>query len=104
MRTDEQNVSRVLAAIDERPATIRSVALRAGLPRRRVEEAIEAIRKAGAAPVCSGPEGVWIARSVREYEGNVDARRRRALGQLVTVRGERRLLRRLATPGQATIW
>ena len=104
MRTDEQNVSRVLAAIDERPATIRSVALRAGLPRRRVEEAIEAIRKAGAAPVCSGPEGVWIARSVREYEENVDARRRRALGQLVTVRGERRLLRRLATPGQATIW
>lgn len=104
MRADRDNTARVIAAIDERPATLPTIALRAGLPRRRVEEAIEAIRKGGLAPICSGPEGVWIARSVEEYEANVDARRRRAVMQLLTVRGERRLVRRLATPGQATLW
>lgn len=104
MRIDPDNTARVLAVLDAHPATLRSVGLRADLPRRRVEEAIEAIRKGGFAPVCSGPDGVWIARSVAEYEANVEARRRRALGQLLTVRGERRLVRRLATPGQARLW
>ena len=57
------------------------------------------------APVCSGSgprRGVWLARSVAEYERNVEARPRRALRQLVNVRGERRLLRRLQQP--ATLW
>ncbi len=102
MRADAGNTARVLAALDAHPATLRSVALRAGLPRRRVEEAIEAIRKAGTIPVCSDSRGVWIAQSVAEYAANVEARRRRALVQLVTVRGERRLLRRLAQP--MTLW
>ncbi len=102
MRTDRDNVSAVLAALDAQPATLRSVALRAGLPRRRVEEAIEAIRRDGIALVCSGPEGVWLARSVSEAAENIEARRRRAITQLQTVRGERRLLRRLAEP--LTLW
>lgn len=104
MRSDPDNTGRVLSVLDGQPATLRSVALRAGLPRRRVEEAIEAIRKAGLVAVCSGPEGVWLARSLSEYEANIRKRRERAIGQLVTVRGERRLLRRLATPGQARLW
>ena len=90
MRADADNVADVLAAIDSRPATLRSIALRTGLPRRRVEEAIESIRKRGLAPVCSGPDGVWLARDVASYAANVDARRR--------------LVRRLSTPGQVSLW
>lgn len=104
MRADPENTTRVLAVLDAHPAKLHSVALRSGLPRRRVEEAIEAIRKGGLAPVCSGPEGVWIARDVREYEANVDARRRRFITQALTVRAERRLLRRLLAPGQGRLW
>lgn len=102
MRADPGNTARVLAALDAQPATIGSVALRAGLPRRRVEEAIEAIRRDGIALVCSGPEGVWLARSTAEAEANIEARRRRVVSQTLTLRGERRLLRRLAQP--MTLW
>lgn len=102
MRRDPSNTARVIEALDAEPQTLADVARRAGLPRRRVEEAIEAIRTDGIALVCSGPDGVWLARSLEEATDNIEARRRRALRQLVTVRGERRLLRRLERP--MTLW
>lgn len=108
MRADPENVARVLAVLERWPQHIGRVGVRAGLPRRRVEEAIEAIRREGQALVCSGPEGVWLARSTQEAEANVERRRRRAITQLLTLRGERRLLRRLlrrlAMPGQGRLW
>lgn len=103
MRADRDNTARVLSALDAQPATLRSLAIRTGLPRRRVEEAIEAIRKAGLVAVCSGPEGVWLARSVSEAAENIEARRRRAITQLQTVRAERKLVRRLNAPSP-TLW
>lgn len=80
------------------PVTIRGLAWEIGVDTRHVQAAIQHIRTIGAAPVCSGAEGYWLAGSVSEYEANVSGRRRRALTQLVTVRGERALLRRLAAP------
>lgn len=103
MRRSGDNAARVIASLDAEPQTLATVARRAGLPRRRVEEAIEAIRRDGIALVCSGPDGVWLAGSLDEAQANVEARRRRAITQLLTVRGERRLLRRLATP-TGTLW
>ena len=98
------NAARVLACLSAAPRTMGDIALLTGLPRRRVEEAVEAIRKGGVAPVCSDGRGLWLARDVAEYQANVDGRRRRAVGQLVTVREERRLVRRLLTPGQGRLW
>ncbi len=105
MRPDPpEKIALVLGALRQEPATIEDLARITHLRRRRVEEALEAIRRGGLVPVCSGPEGVWVARTVTEYEANVDARRRRFVTQALTVRAERRLLRRLMTPGQGRLW
>lgn len=104
MRHDVDNAARVLSALDAQPQTIADLARACGLPRRRVEEAIEAVRTDGVALVCSGPEGVWLARSLEEAEANIEARRRRAVRQMLTCRGERRLLRRLEDPDRLTLW
>lgn len=98
------HAARVLNVLTAEPTRLADIAHATGLPRRRVEEAIEAIRKAGAAPICSGPDGIWIAHTTVDYAVNVETRRRRAIGQLLTVRGERRLLRRLLVPGQGRLW
>ncbi len=92
----------ILSALSEVPQTIDAIASRTGYTRREVEAILEGLRREGMAPICSGSRGVWLARSVDEYERNVEARRRRAVRQLVNVRGERRLLRRLQQP--ATLW
>lgn len=61
---------------------------------RDVEQMVERARKSGSLPIMSGPDGYRLARNPEEYEHNVDLRRKRALVQLVTVRGERDLLSR----------
>jgi hypothetical protein len=52
----------------------------------------------------SGSQGYKLPETLEEYAANVDRRRRRALSQLVTVRGERRYLRRWQSQGQRTLW
>ncbi len=75
-----------------------------GVPVREFEASVEAIRKAGALAVMSGSQGYKLPETLEEYAANVDRRRRRALSQLVTVRGERRYLRRWQSQGQRTLW
>lgn len=70
------------------------IALRLGWTTRAVEKAIEEARKSGKAAICSDSEvGYWMASTIPEYRQNIQARQRRALGQLLTVRGEKRALR-----------
>ncbi len=92
----------VLDAIRTEPGTLGELWAATSIPPREIQAAIEAMRKRGVAPICSGARGYWMARSTDEYAANVEARRRRALVQLLTVRGERRLLRRLRAP--MTLW
>ena len=89
------DTARVTVVLTERPQRLADLAERAGLSRRETEAAIEAIRKAGLVAICSGQNGVWLARSVDEYEANIMARRRRIASKSRTVRGERALLRRM---------
>lgn len=65
-----------------------------GTTTRDVESGVEQLRKAGKAPVCSDGRGYWRPMALDEYEKNVAARKRRALNQLLTIRGEKRLIRK----------
>ena len=98
MRAQRDHTPLVLSALGPDPRTIADIAAATGLYRRRVEEALEAIRARGLAPVCSGPAGVWIARDLADFEASIEADRRRAVRQLTTVRAMRRLRGRLAAP------
>lgn len=75
------------------------IAARLGWPVREFEAAVELARKAGTLAVCSGSAGYWRPESAAEYELNLLNRRRRAINQMVTVRGEREALRRLRSDG-----
>lgn len=70
----------------------RDLARLMGCTERDVEQAVELARKSGDLPVMSGPDGYRLARNPDEYELNVARRRKRALIQLLTVKGERQLL------------
>lgn len=61
---------------------------------REVEFQVEQARKRSELPILSGPDGYRLARNPEEYQLNVERRRKRALGQLVTVRGEREYIRK----------
>lgn len=74
--------------------TKRELARLMGCTQRDVEHAIEQARKSSRLPVMSGPDGYRLARTVEEYEFNVERRHKRALVQLVTVSGEKELIRR----------
>ncbi|HVM30749.1 MAG TPA: hypothetical protein VM305_08305 [Candidatus Limnocylindrales bacterium] len=74
--------------------TKREIADVLGTVPRDVEAEIERLRKSGEAAICSDGSGYWQPLTAAEYADNVQRRRRRAMSQLVTVRGERRLVRR----------
>lgn len=75
--------------------TKRELAAAMGMSTRAVEAEIEALRKDGKAPICSDSQvGYWRPQTVDELEQNVDRRRARAINQLTTCRGERRLIRK----------
>jgi len=90
-----ESVLSALAWANGSPLTLAKLVSLTGLDPRTVQATIQDIRTRGAAAICSGSEGYWLARSVEEYAVNLERRRRRAITQLVTNRGERRLLRRL---------
>lgn len=81
-------------------------------PVRDVESAVEQARKAGKLPIMSGPDGYRLARNPDEYSLNVERRHKRALVQLTTVSGEKRLLEAWrnqiapapARPTQEALW
>lgn len=75
-----------------------------GCTERDVEHEIERARKAAELPIMSSGLGYRLAVDPDEYAANVDRRHKRALVQLVTVQGERRLLdewRERVTPAPA---
>jgi biotin operon repressor len=92
-------VSRLLDAVPhgrEHALTKTQIASRLGVSSRVVEHEIEELRKSGRAAICSDSQvGYWQPRTADEYRDNVAARRRRALSQLQTNRGEKRALRAL---------
>lgn len=70
--------------------TKREIAESLNISTREFEAAVETIRKSGTAAICSDAHGYWRPLTVEEYEANLANRRKRALNQLVTNRGERR--------------
>lgn len=70
----------------------RELADRLNTTTRTVEQMIERARKLGQLPIMSTQDGYRLATSPDEYEANVALRRKRALVQLITVRGEREYL------------
>lgn len=78
----------------EHALTKAQIAALLGASTRDVEHGIEELRKSSRAGICSDSQvGYWRPRSAAEFADNSERRRRRALSQLVTVRGERRYLR-----------
>lgn len=73
--------------------TKKHIATSLGVSTREVEHEVERLRKSGEAAICSDSLGYWRPLTSAEYEANVDSRRRRAINQMLTVRGERQALR-----------
>ncbi len=101
-------IERVLASLGHLPATKAVLAARTGYSTRLVEAVIEHVRSEGLALVASssaaGRCGYWTPQTLDEAEANVERRYRRALTQLGTVGGERRLIARLRESGDLTLW
>ena len=83
--------------------TIGELAETLNVPRRAIEESIQAARL-DHVPIVSGSEGVWIASSAQEALEAAQALRRRAITQLITARALRHAGRRMAAVRQATLW
>lgn len=87
--------------------TIGELAEQLRWPRRMVEQAITDLRLQGR-PVCTGPDGVWLARSAKEMEQQYQALRRRYISQALTARAVRATARRMrdaeAKVEQRTLW
>ena len=91
----------------EHALTKREIALRLGVSTRDIEHGIEELRKTGAAAICSDSQvGYWRPLTAEELAENIERRRRRAISQLTTVRGERKCLRewRARVVEQGTLW
>jgi biotin operon repressor len=94
MRDLTDDEAAVLALLSQKPLRLVDIQYRTGIEARAIQKAIEDLRHDGMAAICSGGAGYWTPRSVQEYAENVDGRRRRAIHQMETCRGERALLRR----------
>ena len=75
--------------------TIGELAEALNLPRRVIEESVQAARLDGV-PIVSGSEGLWIASTAQEAQQAAQALRRRAITQLVTARALRAAGKRMA--------
>ena len=83
----------------DRAVTIGEIAEVANCPRRLVEKAVEALRADGA-PLCSGPDGIYLSDDADELLSQYRALRRRAIGQLVNARRLRRTAEAFRKQGQ----
>lgn len=86
----------------DRARTLGELAESMGAPRRELEKAVEALRRAGK-PICSGPDGIWLTDSPAELRDQYRRLRRRYITQAV---GARELLRTAARleRGQLTLF
>lgn len=85
----------VFGALSHKPKRLVDLMYETGREGRAIQQAIEDLRRGGWIAICSGGAGYWLPRTSHDYAINVEGRRRRALHQLLTVRGERALLRRM---------
>lgn len=99
--TPEQ-VEAVIGALGRKPATKRWLSVRTGIPERGIEAVVEHVRRESLFLVASGGEGYWLPGSLEEAESNVERRHRRAIRQMETLSGERRLIRRMRDAEGAT--
>ena len=83
--------------------TIGELAETLNVPRREIEQSVQAARLDGI-PVVSGSEGLWIASTPQEALEAAQALRRRAITQLVTARALRAAGKRMAAIRQQTLW
>jgi hypothetical protein len=77
------------------PLHLPDLAAAAGVEERDAQAAVEHLRRAEIAPVCSSGAGYWLARSVGELRADIERGDRRIRTMLATRSGQRRLLRRL---------
>jgi 16S rRNA U1498 N3-methylase RsmE len=75
----------------DKAVSIGALAERHNVPRRSVEAAVEASRREGY-PICTGPEGCWLATSVQELRQQREALRNRARTILRNSMGLRRAI------------
>ena len=95
----EDEMFLVLATLQSAsPLTLAGLSDLSGIEPRHVQAAVERMRREGRALICSGSGGYWLPATLAEAEANIARRRARAMQQLINVRGERRLLRRLQAP------
>lgn len=77
------------------PLHLPELASAAGVDSRACEAAVQGLRTAGAAPICSGTAGYWLARSIAELRADIARGERRLRAMHATRRGQKRLLMRL---------
>ena len=91
-------MARVLTRLTHIPRPLDSLAYLTGLTRREVEQAVELARREGIAPICSGTDGIWLARDERELAADIERGERRIRTMLRTRNGQKRLLKRMRQP------
>lgn len=69
----------------DRAVTIGELAERMGFARRAIEQAVEALRVQGA-PICTGPDGVWLTQDGEELLDQYRRLRARYIHQAVNAR------------------
>jgi len=93
----------VLAMLKRGPLTLAELAQANHLPRRAVEEAVQALRLAGE-PIVSDGNGIRYSTDAAEVAACAKALRRRYISQAITARALRRTARRLESAGELTLW
>jgi hypothetical protein len=77
------------------PLHLPDLAAAADVEEREAQAAIQHLRTAEIAPVCSSGRGYWLARSVSELRADIERGDRRLRTMHATRSGQKRLLRRL---------
>jgi hypothetical protein len=92
-----ETLAAILAALAAAtgPLHLPELSAAAGIEERDAQAAIQHLRRAEIAPVCSSGEGYWLARTVGELRADIERGDRRIRTMLATRSGQRRLLRRL---------
>lgn len=87
----------------ERPRTLGAIQEELNVSRRKVEQAVEALRLRGT-PICSGSAGVWLTKDPAQMLANVEALRSRAITVMRGARALRQTARRFARYQQLELW
>jgi biotin operon repressor len=101
---EAEEIRVIIQALGALPLTKGDLQLLTGISPRHVERVISHIRREGIALIASGTDGYWLPATLAEAAADIERLRVRALHQLLTVRGQRRLLRRMEAAESLTLW